>query len=654
MLHNAAHGEDHDLVEPPTLPPPPESTDEARRIRAALLRWLCVTQDAHAYVSSRGIRVRCAVIDGHLGLEHCSIPKPLWIEASTIPDGICLAAAHLRELSLDGSRVCGPPGFSSAGNTSYLAIDGSQVRVAKSLSLAKGFVAVGEVRLLGARIEGQLNCRTARLENLGRTSLSAENISVDGDVFLDQGFTSFGEVRLVGALIRGNLSCRGARIENPRSDKGSSGYALGADRLFVGGSVQLDCGFTAIGQVRLLGASIAGQLACGGAVLENTEYCSLCADSISVGGDVFLNECSAPSKPTYRFVARGPIRLIRGKIGGQLALSGATISSDGNDTALLADSLYVDGAVLLDSGFTAQGNVDFTSSTLDDYFRVHGATINGNLLLTHAEIAERFSFQQSQTASIDLSHASVTVLDDDAQSWPTAGHVNLDGFKYDRIEHSPTIAWTLFRRTQRDLQGWMSRRWSRVPPPSRPPTSVNSLDWRIEWIRRQDRYVPQPYEQLARTLQAAGYESEARRVAVEKQVDRRQRGGLWRWPRVKSLFLGLTLEHGYSPLRPFIPAVAIVILWWWIFYRVGFAEGAFQPASGELLKGGDNPPFNAFVFSLDTFLPIVDFGQERAWRPKGDDFWGNVVLIAYWFEVALGWIISSILVLGLSRIVRQD
>lgn len=659
MLRAAAQGQIarcYGSVLPPQLPPPPEFVDEERLIRAVLLRWLCITRDAHACVSPRGIRVRGAVISGQLDLEHCQVPMPLWIMVSAIPEGINLAAAELRELSLDGSRVCGPRHFSMKTKTTRLAIDASQVRVAKSLSLAEGFSAVGEVRLRGATIEGQLNCRAARLEHPGRTSLSAEMISVGRDVFLDQGFTSLGEVRLVGAKVQGQLSCRGARIENPKTDKCSTGYALSADRLTVGGSVMLDRGFNAIGQVRLLGANISGQLDCGGSVLVSKEYCSLCADGIWVGGDVFLNEWSAPCKPIHRFVSLGSIRLIRGKIGGQLSLRGATLDNEGG-VSLVADGLGVDGAVFLDEGFSVRGDLDFTSAVLRDHMRVHGAKINGRLLLTHATVAEQLTLQQSEIKLIGLSHASVTVLDDDAQSWPKAGNVNLDGFVYERLENPPTTAWNFFRRSWLEFSGWLNKHWSRVPPAKGPPIKVQSLDWRIEWLRRQGRYFPQPYEQLIRTLRVAGHESEARRVAVEKQADLRKCGDLWWWPWRKNWFLGLTLEHGYSPLRPAIAALIAIPLFWWA-YSVGFAYDALLPVTDQMLVTGgvdqQEPHFSAFMYSVDAFVPLIDFGQEGAWRPTGDGGWGWFVTVCYWIEIGLGWIVSSLLVLGLSRVIRQD
>lgn len=34
----------------------------------------------------------------------------------------------------------------------------------------------------------------------------------------------------------------------------------------------------------------------------------------------------------------------------------------------------------------------------------------------------------------------------------------------------------------------------------------------------------------------------------------------------------------------------------------------------EPLKAGEHPPFNALFYTLDLLLPIIDFGQEKAFK----------------------------------------
>ena len=74
---------------------------------------------------------------------------------------------------------------------------------------------------------------------------------VDDDVLLGAGFEAAGEVRFIGAHIAGNLRTTGAHMTAPLDASGAHGAVLMLDRLRVGGSVYLDSGFSAAGQVRL-------------------------------------------------------------------------------------------------------------------------------------------------------------------------------------------------------------------------------------------------------------------------------------------------------------------------------------------------------------------------------------------------------------------
>ena len=100
-------------------------------------------------------------------------------------------------------------------------------------------------------------------------SFNADGVKVVGSVFLCQGFTAEGEVRLVGAQIGGDLGCDGGSFKNPGDD------ALSADGAHVGGSVFLNQGFAADGAVRLPGAKIMQQSEpFGRHIQEHRQHCA--------------------------------------------------------------------------------------------------------------------------------------------------------------------------------------------------------------------------------------------------------------------------------------------------------------------------------------------------------------------------------------------
>jgi hypothetical protein len=55
------------------------------------------------------------------------------------------------------------------------------------------------------------------------------------------------------------------------------------------------------------------------------------------------------------------------------------------------------------------------------------------------------------------------------------------------------------------------------------------------------------------------------------------------------------------------------------------------------------------MYSVDAFLPIVDLGQASARSPIG-----LVPNIALWLEVCLGWLLTTLGIVGVTGRVRKD
>jgi len=96
------------------------------------------------------------------------------------------------------------------------ALSADRIKVRGGVFLRNGFNSEGEVRLLGAEIGGYLDCELGTFKNPAQKdvpdsgdALSADRMKVKGSVFLRNGFSAEGEVRLPGAEIGGDLECRG-------------------------------------------------------------------------------------------------------------------------------------------------------------------------------------------------------------------------------------------------------------------------------------------------------------------------------------------------------------------------------------------------------------------------------------------------------------
>ncbi len=274
----AVCGPDVSPDDPAYDPSKAEKWGPERQIRAALIRWLCVDRRAKELVDPRGIQVIGASVSDSIDLDNVTIPFRLTLAKCRLTRKLTLRDAQMPVLVLQGSRV------------RTITADG--VIVKGGVFLRNGFHAERAVRFPRARIGGDLDCNGATFENPAQEggtdsgiALEAGHAVVTGNVFLSNGFSAKGEVRLLGAKIDGVLDCSGAMFENPAQAKGN-GNALSADGAVVRGDVFLRNGFSARGSVRLLGAQIEGDLSCRGARISGT----LIAQTAVIKGTFFWIE----------------------------------------------------------------------------------------------------------------------------------------------------------------------------------------------------------------------------------------------------------------------------------------------------------------------------------------------------------------------------
>jgi hypothetical protein len=80
------------------------------------------------------------------------------------------------------------------------------------------------------------------------------------------------------------------------------------------------------------------------------------------------------------------------------------------------------------------------------------------------------------------------------------------------------------------------------------------------------------------------------------------------------------------------------------------------------------PRFNALIFSVNTFLPLVDLYQDKFWLPNSQK--GPTVLHVFgvslgpslgsllrwylWLHIMAGWFFASMFVAGVTGLVRKD
>jgi len=228
--------------------PGPEAGDD-RRVRASLIRWLALgAPGAEALrLHETGLRIAGALVvsDGQadpvmagstpgLDLAGCWLEHDLALLGCRFEHAPVLRGARVQTLNLEASHLPG------------LKADRLEARGAVFLRRVE---AKGEVRMLGARIGGDLSCTGGRFENASGKALFADRLEARGGVYLKK-VRAKGEVRLLGARIGGDLECDGGQFENPARK------ALNADGARVTGTFFWRDGSDADGALDLTAAEI--------------------------------------------------------------------------------------------------------------------------------------------------------------------------------------------------------------------------------------------------------------------------------------------------------------------------------------------------------------------------------------------------------------
>jgi hypothetical protein len=374
----------------------------------------------------------------------------------------------------------------------------------------------------------------------------------------------------------------------------------------VESGVALRAGFTANGRVRLIGARLGANFDCNGGIFKGTDGEALLADSMKLDGSVLLNQ---------GFKAQGEVRLLGAEIGGNLSCDAGQFVNPGK-AALTADRAKVEGNIFLNDRFFAQGRVSLPSATINGFFVWRGV-------------------QQPAETILDLRSAHIATLVFGRDSWPSPGKLFLHGLTYDFLD---------------DQQTFGAETW-------------------IQWLRLQPSqpFRPQPYEQLASVLRKDGQDGDAKLVQYAKELDRARRSRLtWSqvpWYRI----FGPMIGYGYKPWRAFWMSLIVIFFGAWLF-GVGAAHGIMVPSKPEgfVINKDDTqefspnyPQFAPFMYSLDTFTPLISLDQADYWLPAANrgalralgpiEFRTGALLRIYmWFHIVAGWTLSTLLFVGLT------
>ncbi|MDO5632086.1 MAG: hypothetical protein Q4G22_09625 [Paracoccus sp. (in: a-proteobacteria)] len=559
----------------------------------------------------RGLRAYGAFIRGDgpseaetlgLDMEGVTLTIGLSLCYCQIPDKILLRRANIINLNLHGTNL-------SAG------ISADMLETKHSIFL-RNVTCAGEIRLVGAKVGGDLSCIGATLNSTG-VALLGDKLEAKGSVHLGN-VTCAGEIRLAGAKLGGDLSCIGATLN-------STGVALRGDKLEAKGSVRLG-NVTCAGEIRFVGAKLGGELSCKDAKL-NAEGVALRADGLETKSNVSLHNINCA----------GEIRLPGAKIDGHLGCNGAKLTA--TNTALNAQATQISGAWFWREGASSAGALDFTAAKIEHIWddpgcwpqaiRLNGCRY-GAFVGKAVSGAERINWLARMPPSPEGVDFLPHPYHECARALQDAGHgaeARVVLIEKERLQR-------LVRRQRQWDQAKAAHGWRRSSLYVQYAGSLIS-DWLLKWTvaygrRPLQAAVPLLFLLLigANTFQVA-----ANAGAIKPNLPQIQRAPEWAACAVPlgQTVLGNAALDGRA--RPGQSQVACFLT---------------QPEAHSY------PKFDALIYSADTLLPIVSLEMQSYWIPddrKPFGWWARWYL---WFHIMAGWALTLLAVAGFSGLIKTD
>ncbi|MBO0765083.1 MAG: hypothetical protein J2P50_10910 [Hyphomicrobiaceae bacterium] len=598
------------------------------------------------------------------------------------------------------------------------AIDGEnlQIDAAAEAFNGRGADIGGDVILDGAKITGGIRLGRAHLAG----EFAARGATVVGPgtewalaaagIIVDQG------VSISGAKVKGGLSLAGARIGQGLAASSieidGQGRAIEADVMHVGGNWIMR-GAKITGSVRFAGAYIEGQLGLTESRIVGTGDLAIRADAATIHGGWFMG----------RAEIRGLVRLPAARLGNEMRLRGSRLQVAAGP-AVFASGVKLARELVLDGGFAATGGIILDHAEIAGFVdfrdsRITSAAVNRGgaaragahdevLDARYDEVAislvdarlDRLVMPQAATdrprGIVDLSRARVGSFEDSAAAWPPPlkgkrgegrcfgvdgrdiDHLVLDGFVYEHLESPAGLP-----RAGTPGGGRASSQ------------ETSAAQMRERWLEGQSRrdldthFKPQAWVQLSRRLAAQGYNGDAREVAIALRRRHRRSASASRGARLQGWFLDVFALYGFNPWRTVVWMGAFVALfagiWSWAATGCAQADCKDESVFVMALKGNfgqddakavaNYPAFSALAYSLDVFLPFVDFGFETHWRPNvgyrplGEVSFGGVLSVGparaaptvggilyglYVLEMVIGLILTSLAITGFTGLLKGD
>ncbi|WP_455175147.1 hypothetical protein [Azospirillum largimobile] len=466
------------------------------------------------------------------------------------------------------------------------------------------------VSLEGASIGGFCSFYNSKVSTSGPISIDADSSTIRTWVNVSGTFKSRGGVRFRAAQIGANFNADGGYFRIGKNHMSTP--AVDLEAAAISGSVFFRDSALIIGQIKLLGTKIANNLVFDNFRIANPGSVAIRAELSHIGGHVYIRGGQAKMDERHKMRSssiRGGVNFMAASVGGSFRI-------------------YFTRIINADSG-----EEDSPQRVLFNRIR-----ISGTLSIRRTKFSA--PKQGDRPADVRFINAKVYALVDDRESWPEPGCLVLDGFEYERITRQDTINKNV--ANEKNLTLWEER---------------------LAWLCRQKskhlgkEFRPQPFNQLINVLKRMGHDDDARQIAIQKQkFSRLSRPVIKRLP---SYFMEVSCGHGYRPWLALIWMAVLITLGGALF---DYTRNHFTPMRNNVTAGEN--AFNPWLYSADTFIPIINLQQKDRWTPitelsnacESDErrYWALIAWVYRPFHTIFGWFFATLFVAGVSGLIRKD
>ncbi|MFF4587280.1 membrane-associated oxidoreductase [Streptomyces sp. NPDC001388] len=377
-----------------------------------------------------------------------------------------------------------------------------------------------------------------------------------------------------------------------------------------------------------------------------------------------LRDSGMPGLSVTRARIDGSLRLTRCRFGGPVRLDGAQISG----------ALFLEGAEIAVAAPAAQPVLQLNQVTVEDDLCARGLRARGLIRLDGATVAGSLDLEDAE-----LGNPGARVLDAEAldvganllaRRLRAQGRIDLRGARVPgrvdlldarlsnpggtALRASSCVIGEFWLRRGPRVEGMLNLRRAEINQldvePEMLPDQVRLLDLtytfltphepaerRLPMLERDgEGFDPHAYEQLTAAYRRIGDDQAARLVQLAKQ--RRRRSTLPWYGKVWGHLQDAAVGYGFRPLRAAV----------WLLSLLAVGSLVYAGHHPPALKAGEAPRFDPVFYTLDLLLPVISFGQEGAFAPRGGYQTLSYVL------VVTGWILATTVVAGVTRTVSRQ